>query len=247
MTDQQQTPNPAPPTSTPKEPAPKSWWGWIVAGFIAVGAVVGWFGGLADEISKLWQQRGVVLDLLTPDNTFKLRDVRKVSNGITGLTGHANDYEVLIEAVASKTSLKQCVADLDAGQAQSQGYYTAPDKVGQNDEQNGLERFTFYLPRLNFPDHGRLRVSCKNAISEWTNVDWPAELKTAVFQLCIGEHGDHCEGAIHLSCHTDPEGWAKTNHPDVCKYIKFYKTGSGDGNACGYDHYALTCSTAPIE
>ena len=249
---------PPKPENEPNEPkvvgSRKSFWGWIAAAVIAVGAAITGLATFTSSISALWEHGKAVLHMLPSDETaFALRDVKKVFHRPPGpaVKGHADDYEVLIEAVTSRTTLKQCEADLDIKSGSSIDYLRGLTPNGSTDQQNvsnnGLLRFTFYIPKKDFPEHGELRLRCNGGISGWTNVNWPIDRKTETYQVCIGEDAGRCAGQVHLSCGATVENWAKATHSDICRNIKSYKQSSIDGGRCGYAYFQVTCSNIPID
>lgn len=77
--------------------------------------------------------------------------------------------------------------------------------------------------------------------------DWFAHFftKEATYRLCTGDKPESCSGRVYIGCGTNPIGWAKVTHPDVCKYVNVETlTGEGGGH-CGYANLLVSCSTSP--
>jgi hypothetical protein len=231
----------SPETQSPK-PERKGRWRWILVAVAAVGTVVGGvatFEGDLEKLKDVPNQIVILWNYLFPGDDFSLRDVRMVSSQHISST----DQSVTVEAVASKHDLKNCAADLDIGLGKS--YPKSLDVTEKRDARNGFKRFLFTIPDKDFPDHASIHLRCERAVSQWTTVAWPVDEKLVNFGVVRGQDNSH--GGPSIGCTTDLVGWAKLNHPDVCKFVKPIQTDVADGAGCGFTHFTIQCSNVPFD
>jgi hypothetical protein len=213
---------------------------------VAVGAVVGFAATFWTDWSKLptlSELRTRLADGISGDDTpIILRNVGFFSEK---LAPSGNAHEVVVEAIASKKFLKHCTADLRLEPTLKGSPLDGTPDPDNDKQNNGYEKFAFQIPGKDLPNSGKLRLRCDNYTSDFFAVEnWPA--KTADYGVVIGEEDNHtAAGEIHLACGTTPESWAKSTNHDVCKYVSVTSMGSASGNACGYSHFAIHCSTQP--
>ncbi|WP_148667169.1 hypothetical protein [Bradyrhizobium amphicarpaeae] len=240
-------PNSEPATSSGPEQTKakqRGWWAWIVAAAVAITTFFGWVAGI--DVAKLRatgdQLKSYALDFLQGDE-FKLRSAKLVYREPAG----DNDYRAFVDVVATNKSLGMCQADLNIGPGKK--YPKSEDITEKRDTHNGFKRFSFVILRKEFPQEGKIQLRCEKATSDWADVDWPVEVKQENFPVLVAEDTSHGgpPAEAFLYCGTDVAGWAKINHPEVCKYIDVVRGASSDGGRCGHSHLVVRCSTIPLD